>query len=624
MLPSELPDIGDRACTLDTETSGLHADDGATVAAVAVAWLDDQDQVVAHAWPFDQGELDKTLQPTLDLYGDPNLPTSEWKALCTWAQQRRLVMHNGKFDCHMMRTGTRHAPGIDLIDQLVYDTSLGNKNLWPLEPTALKRSAVRLCLKGGDEDADEVALKKALKAQGKKLRISNGHKRYDLLPWQTMEPYVTVDAELTLLLYLRQLEELEHGWGSRTEIDHELQVLKVLYRMEQRGIGFDAAGCLAAAAQLRKHRKTLAEGLPFPATVPAARNYYFGPKDHGGLDLIPYSVSPKTGDAQMDDATTRKLMRDGHPYAQQWGEIRKLDTALNMWYEPYPAATGDDGRLRTDYRQTKEEGQGGGGAVSGRFSVGRINLQAIPHASRLDGVPEGVPTPRQFFRPEPGNLLVELDLRQAELRVAAKIARCRKMLDLVVQEQDLHGITARELFQVTESHSDWFKYRQIAKRGNFSFIFGVGPDTFRETLFKEASIEMTLDEAKQVVEAWRSLYPEFGRAIWRYDKMADRDRFVRLVNGRRRWFYPYEYTHKAFNQVVQGSLAEFAKQWAIVTEHRWPGHLILLVHDSQVMEVPDTDYGRNLVEQVAAVGARIGTKWFNVPMGVDHGLWGEH
>lgn len=614
MLPSQLPEIA-TTVAWDTETSGLHQDDGARVSVISVAWVGDDDQIEAHAFAFDQGERpDKRAQQTLTLEVDPNLPESEWHALCAWLTRRRLVAHNTKFDLHMTTTGTRHWPGVDLVDNAVWDTMLGCRELWPLEPTALKPTAERLSLLGGGERDDEAVLKQALKS-GKK------GKRYDLIAWETMEPYATRDAVLCLLLYLHQLELFEYGFALMPLMQREFAVMKGLYKIEQRGIGYDSVASLAAAKDLDVAQVELAKQLPFAPTINAAKRYFFGSKGHEGICPVPYAVTEK-GSPQLNDVVLRRMISDKVLNADVYQRWRKIDVALSMWYEGYPAMVGQDGRLRTSYRQTKEEGQDGTGAVSGRFSVQRVNLQAIPHRSRLEGLPQGTPTPREFFQAKPGYELWEIDLRQAELRVAAKFARCERMLELIEQEADLHGVTATELFHIDDNDPDWFKYRQIAKRGNFSLIFGSGPDTFRAMLYKESGIDLSRQEGESVVEKWRALYPEFQRAIYRAQHAAESRGYVRLINGRRRYFFFGEQLHKAFNQAVQGSLAEFAKTWAILTERRYPGVLVLLIHDSEIVEL---EPGNEVVlKDLADVAARVSTKWFGVEIGADYGLWSQH
>lgn len=609
MRPSELDGSG-QLVVVDTETTGLHPDDGARTA-VIVAATDDW-QV---AWPFamqdrtgGQGRLDLGDQAT-------NLDRHEWDAALQWLAKQRLIFHNAKFDLQMLAAGTPQGwAGADLVHALHWDTMVAAKEIDPLYPTGLKAQAKRLVLETGDEDQHE----QALKAWMKRNRASS----YAEVPWDLMEPYALADGRLTWKLYLYQQHALDMGCGRRERVQHEIEVTRLLYQLERRGIGFDAGACLQAAGALRAERDRLAAQLPFTLTVPAAKRYFFGEVDDGGLGLVPYEVTDR-GEPQLNESVLRKLVRDQVPNAELYQQCRKLEVALDMWYEGYPAKIGADGRLRTVFRQTKQEGRSGGGAVSGRFSVERINLQAIPHASKLDGVPDDVPTPRQFFRAAEGAVLWEIDLAQAELRVAADLANCGRMLELIEADADLHGETAKQLFKVDPDHPDWFRYRQISKRGNFSFIFGVGPDTFRQTMWSQAGIELSRPEAASIIEAWRRIYPEFGRAIYRAQRQMEQRGWVGLVNGGRRWLWPGEHAHKAFNQKVQGSLAEFAKQWALETERAWPGMLVLLVHDSQVMEVPES-LGDQPLRDAARMVEKIGADWFKVPMSADYSRWEEH
>lgn len=622
MLPSELPDHVESAVCFDTETSGLHQDDGARVATVAVAWID-QGRTVAHAFPFDQGPLDKQPQGALELYGNPNLGEAEWVALLDWLGRQDLTAHNAKFDIAMMETGTRHWPGRNLQDSVSWCSMVVQRELDPIRPTGLKPSYERLFPdRDGSRRAEEV-----LKVYMKKQKVPKG--RYDLVPWDVMEPYAATDAYMGIELWALQHERIEGGEAKMSHVRESLAVMHMLTNIERRGVPFDAAGCLHAAHDLRKARDRVEQELPFPPSINSAKRWFF--EDRDGARLVPYDVTT-TGKPKMDAEILRKMERDQVPRAAEYSLWRKLDYALSMWYESYPAMIGPDGRLRTSFRQTKEEdartGGKGGGTVSDRFSSTRMNLQAIPHRHRLGWLPDGVPTIRELIRPEPGTVLYELDLAQAELRVAAKLARSARMLELIESEADLHGETAKDLFRTTEDSDDWFRYRQIAKRSNFSLIFGVGPDTFRATVAKETGIELSRSETEDIIARWRRIFPEFQRAIWAAQDHADRYRWVPVVNGRRRWFHDYEDTHKAFNQRVQMSLATFARRWALVTERYLTetgrGALVLLIHDSEVLELPDDSEAQETATEVARMGSEIGTRWFKIGMSVDVGKWGEH
>ena len=109
----ELPE-GLTEVALDTETSGLHPDDGARVSVVVLGWRDSSGETVSRALPFDQGIRDKVPGRTPELFADPNLGSAEWSELLVWLGRQRLVFHNAKFDLHLMRAGTRQFGGRDL------------------------------------------------------------------------------------------------------------------------------------------------------------------------------------------------------------------------------------------------------------------------------------------------------------------------------------------------------------------------------------------------------------------------------------------------------------------------------------------------------------------------------
>lgn len=607
MRPSQvLPAVTGMAVAVDTETSGLFCDDGARLSVVSVAWLDDQGSLVSFAFPFDQGPRDKIPQTVLMFEEDPNLPQEEWEYLLGWLSRQRLIFHNAKFDLHHLRIGTRHWPGRDLEPACMWDTMLAAKDMEPKEPLALKDISVRKGLMGGGERERQDALKEFLK----KSKFPSS--RYDLAPWDVMSPYATRDAELTVLLWAYQMVQIEAGEGSLARIRHRIEVMRVLYRMERRGLEFDAAACLEAADQLAKRAETLARELPFKPTLPGARNYFF--KQQG---IIPYKTTEK-GTPQLDDEVLRRMIEDGVAHAQEYADYTDLTTALSMWYRGYPEKIGPDGRLRTSFRQTKVK--------SGRMSVERINLQAVPKNDK--GI-EGIPTVRTFFQARPGYVLYNLDLSQAELRAAAKYAKCVRMLHMLEAGADLHGITTKQIFSIDEQHPEWKFKRDIAKRLTFGGIFQIGAKTFQATLSKLADIRLPLVECEDYVRSWRGLYPEFGRAYRRADRLVERRRWVRLLPGtpfeERSYFSPMEYTNTGWSRIVQGSLALFLQIWLVEAEAQLarlgvPEGLILTVHDSLVLELPVSE-APEIAQEVAGAGAARATDLFGIEMKVDVSPW---
>jgi DNA polymerase I-like protein with 3'-5' exonuclease and polymerase domains len=700
VLPSQLLQLALRGTlpsgpvALDTETSGLFVDDGARVAVVSVAWIDRGESwrglfgpflglrdtsvaswgfervhgseslpVASVAWAFDQG-VEGTGKPedlgNLSLWGKTqNLPESEWQALLEWlrivGRCCGFVFHHAKFDLHLMDAGVRRWPGqgIDLSPWTVWDTQNVCHLFWPqAKTTSLKPTAQRLW---GVAETNESQLVKAYLAKSK---LPNG--RWDLVPWETIGPYADQDARLTIRLYEHQEAEfaLAKTWFDQSKghlslaevIERRLATSLMLFRIERRGLPFNADLAVAQSELIAKRQEALTAKLPFkPATLPMAKHYWFGTgvkNGVAGLGLAPYAQT-ESGQPQLNAQVIDKMVADKVPAADLWRDLQKLNTVDSRWYSGWASMVGPDGRLRASVRQN--------GTVSSRFSVERVQLQAIPHDYRLAGYDAlaDIVTPRQLIGAgvPSGFELWELDLAQAELRVAALYANCTRMLALINEGQDLHGEAATQLFKVTPDSPDWGKMRNVAKRANFSLIFGVGAEKLQADIETQTGVVLTLDEARRLVRDWNALFPEFQQAIKHHmEAVEDRRRsgafwglgWVATANGERRWFQPDEDTHKAFNQRVQPNLAQFGLNWwldveATITAELGdgvevdPGSLepigrvgvVMLIHDSMVLLLPE-DGGQAIAEAAVARGRELWSKFFpGVPGDVDMKRWGK-
>jgi len=652
--PSELPDLPDDiVVALDTEGSGLHIDDGARVSIVSLAWmLPESDQIETRVFPFNQGVTEWKPEWTgqLGLFDDVavNLDSDEWRCLLGWLADRNLVMHNANHDCPQMRAGVAREDGdwagLELSPNVVWDTMLVCREIWPVESVGLKATAVRLGLLNpalwitnprpglpwtpGVENEDERIIKTYLK----KHRIPTG--RYDLIDWDVIARYASLDAELTLRLMIkqdqwlgdaRQLGDFRPGatrveeWAYRA-----LELRRVLYAMEQRGIGFNAAGCLQAASSILDEQAIVAAALPFGTapgkphndiTINHARHYFFEQIIGDGAARRtrhqPYSMTP-TGQIQLTSEIVGKMKRDKVKYAAEYDRWKKLGDSYSKWYAAYPNAIGPDGRLRPVYRQVAVK--------SSRLSVGRINLLAVPKDYQIrDRLPEGCPTIRELVTAREGHDLWSLDLGQAELRVGARWAKCQKMIDMIVEGVDLHAHTAiTALGAVNDGSEDWALMRQVAKNGNFSLIFDVGPRTFQQLLSRQAGIEWPLQRVTNFIMNWRNEYPEFRNSVYQCMRLVESRGYVKLKNGKLSWFTEEERrmdAHKGFNRFVQASLAEFGIDWMLWIEATHPGVLVNWVHDAAYLEVAHDEEWR--VQDIIDNGLRMFEETFDIPGSID-------
>jgi len=593
----------------DTEGSGLFTDDGARVSACSLAWRDeDSGKIQALAIPFDQGtngtfhgdgqaELPcgpKQLPAShakrigkwapADLWA-PNRTPREWTYLHEWLSKQKLVMHHKKYDCLMDWAGLRNRPGtaIDLMPCVVWDTQLFQGVIEPRESTSLKPTAIRLHL-----GVEEGIAPGAEGLEQEALAQWTGPKddpRYDLIPWNTLSPYSRLDAVYTLKLYEYQQDWLSNAADAAKlrqlgRVDFDLA--QVLYNMERRGVALDSEGLRGQAQTLHKMIGQAKEKVPFRATYPGAQKWFFGPSAEGGLGHLPYNDKlTKTGRPQVDEEVISRLVLDEAKGATEFQQFAELQSAASKWYDPWPALAGADGRIRTCHRQSH--------VVSGRLSVERWQAQAMPHDYQI---PEGLVPPKAYLVPAPGCELWEGDLSQAEIRVATAIAKCTPMLRMLKQGVDSHDAATKLMFYADQELAaakqltTWGRHRDVSKRCNLGILYGSGVKTLRATIAKFTGIDYPDDLVRGWISDWRGAFPQFAQALDGYAELASTQGYVRLITGRTRPFSDWEPVHKAFNQVIQGSVAEVMKLAMIEFDQTYPGMLLLQIHDSLVAEIP--------------------------------------
>lgn len=377
--------------------------------------------------------------------------------------------------------------------------------------------------------------------------------------------------------------------------------------MEQRGVGWDVAGATLAAEKLEARNEKLAAKFPFRPTPPGAARFFY--EEEG---WIPTEMTAK-GKPSIGKSARRSLIEQGAPWAKEYDLYGRSKSWASMWYRGWTNKAGSDGRLRTSFRQL--------GTVSMRFSVERIQLQAIPHDYQMKkDLPKGVPTPRDLFRAADGHELWEVDVSQAEIRIATAVSRCVKMREIVESGEDIHGATCREIFDKTPDDPDWDQYRNIAKRLNFAMVYGAGVRGLQEQIRIHAGLEISENQARSYLDIHRGTFPEFVRAATMAERRAERRGHVRLCSGMRRWFTAGEELHKAFNQVIQGGVAEAMKDWMLLTESQWPGSLLLQIHDSLVLELPEDD-AKERAHHIRDMGTNVFERYFKIPFVAEAKQW---
>lgn len=641
-----------------------------------VLWLDARDNLSAHNSVHDMHTMRVGLRADA---GGSGCPEGTW----AWDPDTEP----GSL-AHALATGER--PSLHMMEPTDWPLKLAERrrNIWctmvvqkqivdPLELAALKPTARRLW--GQDAAEEEEALKAELSKQGTGLT-----KRYDLLPWcGAIGKYAAADTHLGHRVWEYQQEVGEEGQIPRfwELVNTEMELRTTLYRMERRGVAYSVQRSFEEGERMRAINAEAERFMPFdPSKVAQAKRFYFGPEcsratlvrgedatanesypqfcpkgcpecgGKNGLGLEPTNRTEKTKQPQLNIDEVRRLMREGHPFASEYLAWTKRRNADSKWYTGWAARTGRDGRIRTSFKQCKNDferpGMGGGGTISGRLAVGRWQAQAIPH---LPLIPEGAfPVRKLIGQVNVGDMVVradgtrertkvrriqyEHDLAAGEIRVVTVIANSTDLWDALDAGADTHAMNAKAFFGVEPDHPDFKHLRNGAKRGTFGVLYGGGVKAVHEQIESATGMKFPQSKIKEAIDSFFTTYPEFKKLTRDAERRVTRwmggPGYLRMLDGWRRWYGLSEKTNSAVNQIIQGNLARAMIYWMTEIERKVPGCLLLQVHDSLITEHDDTPEGHAEALRVSEIGNKVVGEYFNVrgrwmDFGIEPDKWDE-
>jgi phage N-6-adenine-methyltransferase len=275
----------------------------------------------------------------------------------------------------------------------------------------------------------------------------------------------------------------------------------------------------------------------------------------------------------LDSTGEEALAAVDHPLADALRRYRAAARRAGTYGRNWLGFIGDDERIRCSWKQT--------GAKTGRMASGNPNLQNLPKD----------PAYRKCFVAPPGRVLIRADYSQIELRIAAKIAGERHMIDAFREGADLHTLTARQLVgrEVVTSEE-----RGLAKPVNFGLIYGLGAAALARKAKIEFGVEMSQKQAEEYRATWFAAWPGIPR--WhrelrsrRWQQMLSTEPAeTRTLTGRRTIVNKELWHGARANFIVQGTGGDGIKQaLALLWERReqCPHAIpVLAVHDEIVIE----------------------------------------
>ena len=290
---------------------------------------------------------------------------------------------------------------------------------------------------------------------------------------------------------------------------------------------------------------------------------------------MPGGKKTKTGYSTAADVLD-KLAPD-YPFVADILEYRQLAKLKSTYADGLAGYIAGDGRIHSTFNQTI--------TATGRISSTEPNLQNIPIRMELGRLI------RKVFVPEEGFVFLDADYSQIELRVLAHMSGDEKLIEAYREAQDIHRITASQVFHVPFDQVTDLQ-RRNAKAVNFGIVYGISSFGLSQDL------SITRKEAADYIEKYFETYPKIKGFLDGEVEKAKKDGYVSTMFGRRRPvpelkssnFMQRSFGERvAMNSPIQGTAADIIKIAMVRVNERLRreglrSRLILQVHDELLIE----------------------------------------
>ena len=442
---------------------------------------------------------------------------------------------------------------------------------------------------------------------------------FDQLSIAEAVDYAAEDADITLRLWKLFKPLLHKSRVTKVYEILERPLVSVLAEMEQNGIKVDRD----TLSRMSNSFAQKMAGLEDEIFKAAGRSFNVGsPKQLGEILFdemeIPGGKKGKTGAYATGADVLEDLIVEGYDFPSKvldWRQLSKLKSTYTDALQDHINV--DTGRVHTSYSMA--------GTSTGRLSSTDPNLQNIPIRTE-DGR-----RIREAFICDEGSVLLSLDYSQIELRILAQIADIDSLKEAFYQGQDIHALTASQMFDVPLDKMDPMIRRQ-AKAINFGIIYGISGYGLARNL------RIPRKEAQAFIEKYFERFPGIKDYMESTVSFAKENGYVQTLFGRR--IHTPEINTRgpqagfskraAINAPIQGTAADIIRRAMIKMPgmiKQLPAKMLLQVHDELLFEVRKeaVDETISIVKDVMET-ASLPALEMSIPLTVDAGLgrnWAE-
>ena len=386
-------------------------------------------------------------------------------------------------------------------------------------------------------------------------------------------------------------EQLNENNMWKLFVDVEMPLVETLYDMEQCGVRVEADELKAYGEKLGVRIHELEQEIYEEADEIFNIN---SPKQLGVIlfEKMGLQGGRKTKTGYSTAADVLEKLAPEYPIVAKILEYRQMAKLKSTYADGLAGFIQADGRIHGKFHQTI--------TATGRLSSAEPNLQNIPVRMELGRLI------RKVFIPEDGFVFVDADYSQIELRILAHCSGDDMLINAYRQAQDIHRITASQVFHVPFDEVTDLQ-RRNAKAVNFGIVYGISSFGLSQDL------SISRKEAAEYIDQYFLTYPGIKTFLDNTVASAREHGYVETLFGRRRPMPELKssnYMQRSFgervamNAPIQGTAADIIKVAMIgvsrrLKEKQMKSRLVLQVHDELLIEtyIPELEQVEEILKE---------------------------
>ena len=386
-------------------------------------------------------------------------------------------------------------------------------------------------------------------------------------------------------------EQLKENNMWKLFVDVEMPLVETLYDMEQCGVRVEADELKAYGEKLGVRIHDLEQEIYEEAGEIFKINT---PKQLGVIlfEKMGLQGGRKTKTGYSTAADVLEKLAPEYPIVAKILEYRQMAKLKSTYADGLAGFIQADGRIHGKFHQTI--------TATGRLSSAEPNLQNIPVRMELGRLI------RKVFIPEDGFVFVDADYSQIELRILAHCSGDDMLINAYRQAQDIHRITASQVFHVPFDEVTDLQ-RRNAKAVNFGIVYGISSFGLSQDL------SISRKEAAEYIDQYFLTYPGIKTFLDNTVASAREHGYVETLFGRRRPMPELKssnYMQRSFgervamNAPIQGTAADIIKVAMIgvsrrLKEKQMKSRLVLQVHDELLIEtyIPELEQVEEILKE---------------------------